>query len=75
MTPQRRRDLRNDFLYWWPVIARIAGLAGAFGFGGFAALTHSAPDAGILGFCGALILVPSVMDVQDRRNGKRESRR
>lgn len=71
MSPQRRRDLRNDFLYWWPVIARIAGLMGAFGFGGFAAITNTAPDAGVLGFCGALILVPSVLDTQEKRNGKR----
>lgn len=66
------RDRRNQVLYWWPVIARLGGLIGAFGFGGYAAITHTAPDAGILGFCGALILVPSVFDTQDKRNGKRD---
>ncbi len=71
MTTPRQKDLRNNLLFWWPVIARLAGLVGAFSFGGYAALTHTAPDAGILGFCGALILVPSEFESQDRRNGKR----
>jgi len=58
--PTPRRDKRDLFLYWWPVTARLAGLAGAFLFGGYAVLAHSSPDAGVLAFCGALILVPAL---------------
>lgn len=70
MTSRREKELRDDFLFWWPVVARLGGLIGAFAFGGYAALTHSAPDAGLLAFFGTLILVPTIFKEQDRRNRK-----
>jgi hypothetical protein len=65
-------DLREGFLYWWPVFARAMGVLGAFTQAGYAVATRQAADAGFLAFCGALIAVPSIFGEQDRRNRRRE---
>lgn len=65
---KRRLSRRDDFLFWWPVTARVVGLLGGFGQIAYALLTKQAPDAGGLGFCGALIVAPAIFDQQDRRN-------
>jgi hypothetical protein len=67
------RDHQRDvLLFWWPVVARYGGFLGAFGFGSYAAVTHTAPDAGILAFCGSLVLAPIIFGSQDRRNDRRD---
>lgn len=51
---------RDAFLYWWPVLARVAGTFGAFGQAGYAVITHQSADVAFLGFCGVLIAAPTI---------------
>jgi hypothetical protein len=67
-----RDHQRDALLFWWPVVARYAGLLGGFGFGGYAVVTHTPLDAGVLAFCGSLLLVPYIVGSQDRRNHRRD---
>lgn len=59
-------------MYWWPVAARVAGVAGAFVQAGYAVATHQSADAGFLAFCGALIAAPAIFDTQEERNQRRD---
>lgn len=51
---------RDDFLYWWPVVARVVGIAGAFAQAGYAVITKQSADVAFLGFCTALIAAPAI---------------
>jgi hypothetical protein len=70
MTPQGN-DPRDFFFYWWPVAARVAGVIGAFAEAAYAIITHQSADAGVLAFCGTMILAPTVFDQQERRNKRK----
>lgn len=60
-------DLRDRFLYWWPVTARVAGLLIGF----YEMAVKKVSDPSMLGFAGALVIAPVVVDAQKRRNRKR----
>lgn len=75
MTEERHRGAswRNDFLYWWPVLARVVGIGMALGQGAYSAITHQSADVAFLGFCGVLVAAPIVFEQQDKRNrGRRD---
>jgi membrane associated rhomboid family serine protease len=65
---------RDAFLYWWPVLARLAGVLGAFGQAAYAVVSHQAADVAFLGFCGALIAAPTIFpaDPLPRKGDARE---
>jgi hypothetical protein len=69
--PDDPEGQREIFLYWWPVLARLVGIIGAFIEAGYAIATHQPADAGFLVFCGTLIVAPIIFDQQDRRNRRR----
>lgn len=69
----KRRSFRDDFLFWWPVTARLAGVLGAFAEAGYAIATRQSADAGVLAFCGALVAAPTIFAAQDKRNRPREA--
>ena len=56
---------RDTFLYWWPVVARVAGVLGAFGQGAYAIATHQSADPGFLAFCAALVAAPTVFPAKE----------
>lgn len=61
---------RDAFLYWWPVVARVAGVVGAFAQAGYAVATSQSADIGFLGFCGALIAAPAIFPAEGDRRSK-----
>lgn len=66
---------RDTFLYWWPVVARVVGVLGAFGQGGYAVATGQAADAGFLAFCGALVVAPIVFPAEGKKGNGRDNGR
>jgi hypothetical protein len=58
---------RDTFLFWWPVVARLAGMIGGFSEAGYALIHHQGADVGFLGFCGALIVAPAIFTVDDKK--------
>jgi hypothetical protein len=62
---------REKFLYWWPVVARVLGVVGAFFQGASAIATHQSADAGFLAFCGALVVAPVVFPVSEKKNDQK----
>jgi hypothetical protein len=66
---------RDAFLYWWPVVARLSGVLGAFGQAAYAVVSHQAADVAFLGFCGALIAAPTIFpaDPVPRKGGAGEN--
>lgn len=55
---------RESFVYWWPVIARMFGVLGAFVQAGYAVVTKQSADAAFLAFCTALIAAPSIFPAE-----------
>lgn len=65
---------RDDFLYWWPVIARVCGIAGAFVQAGYSVATQQSADVAFLGFCGALIAAPAIFPAEETIRGRKDGR-
>lgn len=63
---------RDAILYWWPVIARLGGIVGAFIQAGVALATSQSADVAFLGFCGALVAAPAIFptDASSRKAPK-----
>jgi hypothetical protein len=69
---KRQRWTRDDWLYWWPVLARVTGILGAFGQAIATTVFHTQTDPGFIAFCGTLIIAPAVFEGQDSRNRRRQ---
>lgn len=65
-----KKDRRNQFLYWWPVVARLFGIIIVVVEMAITAVSPEPADPAILAFAGALIVVPFIFGEQERRNGK-----
>lgn len=62
-------DLRDRFLYWWPVMARILGA----GVGLHEAARPVIEQSTLTyGFAAALVAAPLIVTAQRKRNEKRE---
>lgn len=58
---KRQRSRRNSFMYWWPVTARVMGVGIALGHVAYTTIVGQPADASVLGFCGALAVLPNVV--------------
>lgn len=65
---------RDDFLYWWPVAARVIGIAGAFAQAGYAVVTRQNADVAFLGFCATLVAAPWIFPAETSIDKGRKDR-